>query len=331
MSDIHIKTIRRVPKPEKRPTRLNALVLWVLAMAGLLASALFSMPIYQATEGMNPHLQLLLANLLYYIPFIALPLLVLAKRRPGLYMAYRPNPISLFNVISIAILAMLGVYFVNGITLIWSIPLQKLGFDVFTSGLPATTSRSDLMLCVLYAAVLPGVCEEFLFRGAILPAFEEQGTRRAILVSSLMFMLVHGTVVGMPTQLLLGMLIAFLVFWTDSIYAGLVYHTVHNAFSIIISHMQGQTDAAQTGEIIELLGGMPGLVALAIEILVTGAMMWFSLRLFRLRGRLRGITEEPRQKNPLRNWDLILVLVSVIPCALLYFLDIAASTSFLGG
>jgi cellobiose phosphorylase len=33
MSEIHIKTIRRVPKPERRPTRLSALILWLIAAA----------------------------------------------------------------------------------------------------------------------------------------------------------------------------------------------------------------------------------------------------------------------------------------------------------
>lgn len=36
MSEIHIHINRRVPKPSRRPTRLSALILWLIAAAGLI-------------------------------------------------------------------------------------------------------------------------------------------------------------------------------------------------------------------------------------------------------------------------------------------------------
>jgi len=335
MSELHIKTIRRVPKPERRPTRLSALILWGIAAAGLVAFPMVSPLLDSLMGGFNPHVQLLVSNALYYLIFAALPVFLLAKRRPGLYMAYRPNPISLFNTICVVVLALLGMFFANDLAVLWSIPLQRLGFDVLSTSLPAATNSFELMLSVIYVAVLPGICEEFLFRGAVLSAFEEEGTRRAMIASSLLFTLVHGTIAGAPTQFILGMILAYLVFWTDSIYAGLIYHTVHNTASILLQFAQDRSiapdTAAQSTDLLELVGGVGGVGVLAMEILLSGAMILFSLKMFRLRGRLSGITEDPRKKKPWGRWDLIVLVLGLILCGVLYGMDICVRTNILGG
>lgn len=335
MSELHIKTIRRVPKPERRPTRLSALILWVIAAAGIVFFPLFSPLLNSLTGALNPHAQLLISNALYYLLFAALPVFLLAKRRPGLYTAYRPNPISLFNTISVVVVALLGMFFANDLAVLWSIPLQKLGFDVLSTSLPAAANSFELTLSILYVAVLPGVCEEFLFRGAVLSAFEEEGTRHAMIASSLLFMLVHGTIAGAPTQFILGMILAYLVIWTDSIYAGLIYHTVHNAAMLLLQYAQDRATApeaaAQSTDLLELVGGMSGVGVLAMEVLLSGAMILLTLKMFRLRGRLTGVTEEPRRKNPLGNRELIVLLAGILLCVALYVLDMGARLSFMGG
>ena len=332
MSELHIHIDRRVPKPEIRPTRLSAFILWCIAAAGLIAASFLSLLLAPALEGLNPHVQLLITNLAYYLPFAALPVFLLAKRRPGLSEAYRPNPISLFNTICTVVLALLGVFFVNDLVVVWSIPLQKLGFDVLSTSLPIAANTQELVLSVLYAAVLPAVCEEFLFRGAILPAFEGEGTKRAIWVSALLFMLIHSSIVGAPTQLILGMVLAYLVIWTNSIYAGLIYHTVHNASALLLQFIQDHTpapaDAPLVTDLLEAIGGMGGLGMLAVEILLTGGMMLITLKMFKLCGRLMGITDETGEKKPLRTCEWLVLGVGILLCLVLYGTDMLA---MLGG
>lgn len=335
MSEIHIKTIRRVPKPERRPTRLSALILWVIAAAGLLLFPLISAPLNSMTAGLNPHVQLLISNALYYLIFAALPVYLLAKRTPGLYMAYRPNPISLFNAISVVVIALLGMFFANDLAVLWSIPLQKMGMDVLSTSLPAVTNKFELTLSILYVAVLPGVCEEFLFRGAVLSAFEEEGTKRAMIASSLLFMLVHGTILGAPTQFILGMILSCLVVWTNSIYAGLIYHTVHNAATLFLQFAQDRAAApeaaAQTPDLLELVGGIGGMGVLLMEVLLSGAMILFTLKMFKLRGRLAGITEDPRKEKSWNRRELTILVLGIILCCVLYVMDFCARINFLGG
>lgn len=327
MFKIHIHVGKEVPTPEKRPSRLNVLTLWLIAAAGLLLSSLLSLWIDPALSSLNPHLRLLLYDLLYYLPFIALPVFLLAKRTQGLCSAYRPNPISLFDTICIAILALLGMFFVNDLSILWCIPLQKLGFDVFSSSIPSAANTTELALCILYTAVLPGVCEEFLFRGAIFPAFEAEGSKRGMLLSAVLFMLLHGSVTGAPIQFILGVILAVLVFWTDSIYAGLIYHTVHNAASVLLQYIQdhaavGAEAATETTDLLTAIGGTSGLATLIVELLISGGLILISLRMFKIRGLFHGVTLRTGKKEPLRRREWAVLLGGLALCLAFYITDI---------
>lgn len=322
MSDLHIRIVKPLPKPEKRPGRFGALLVWALAPVGLIVSSILISLFSPALSRLNPQVQLLVVNLAYYLPFLALPIFLLTRRTPGLYEAYRPNPISLFNVISIVILALLGVFFVNDITIIWSIPFEELGLNLVSSALPVAQNARELVLQVVSIAVIPAICEEFLFRGVLLSAFEAYGTKRAMWVSSLLFMLVHASFLGAPSELILGMVIAALVFWTDSIYAGLIYHTVHNTAAVVLDYLQNQwTVGAETAEsltMFESIGGFSGLFELLLSIALTGWLIAFALKTFRVRGQFRGIVMEKRQKEPLRAKEWLMLIAGALCCAALY-------------
>lgn len=127
MSQIRVE-IRRPPEP---PTRKQALKLFVLAAAGLFASSFAGALLPQ----MNPDVRMLLLNALYYLIFLGLPCFMLLRKGPGKPESARPNPISFFAAFFIVVLAVLSVFFVNDILVLWSIPFQKLGFNVNASGM----------------------------------------------------------------------------------------------------------------------------------------------------------------------------------------------------
>ena len=308
-------------RPEQRPTRANALVLYLLSGVGLYASVLF------AGMGWNADAETVgrVYTALYYLCFLALPIALSVMRRREILPALRPNPISLPGVLLIVAMALLGVFLVNDISLIWSIPFQKLGFNVNAGGVDVPMDRLGLMLSVLYMAVLPGICEEFLFRGMLLSAFEEGGTRRAMVITSLLFMLMHGSIIGAPAEFILGMLIASLVIYTDSIYAGLIYHTVHNAAAVVLQFLQQRMPAAAElpADYLTAIGGLPGLLVLLVEVALTAAMLRLMLRIFRARAQLRGVQMKPRAQLRLGKGAWALLIAGVALTALMYVVDLA--------
>lgn len=314
------------PKPEKRPSRKNALALWLIAIAGMLAAGVIATPLYLARFMQDPFMAQLIEDLVYYLPFVALPLLVLAKRRPGLSEAYRLGPLPFSSMLLIVALGVLTMFFVNDITILWSIPLEELGLNPYVSGIPAATNTRELMLSMLSVAVIPAVCEEFLFRSAILPALEGYGTRRAMVLSALMFMAMHMSIVGAPSEFIGGMVMASVVFSCDSIYAGITCHTVYNAAILLLEYAQNSAAVAtEAGSftLLETIGGLPGVLELVLNIFISWLLIRTTLNVLRLRGRLSGIVEEPRKKQALSRGEVVLLILVVAVCALGYAGDFA--------
>lgn len=97
---------------------------------------------------------------------------------------------------------------------------------------------------LLVAAVAPAFFEELLFRGFLLPALEPMGKRRAVLLSGVMFAMLHGRIEALPVHLLLGILLAALVLKTGSLFAAVLFHGAYNGILLLASYMLAQTNPA---------------------------------------------------------------------------------------
>lgn len=110
-------------------------------------------------------------------------------------------------------------------------------FDsLFETMLPSTEGKMtvvDLLLSLLVTAVVPAICEEFLFRGAILTNLLPFGRGTAVLVSALAFALMHQN----PAQFLYafgaGILLGLVYERTGSIWNCVVLHFCNNATSVL--------------------------------------------------------------------------------------------------
>ncbi|MCI0586733.1 MAG: CPBP family glutamic-type intramembrane protease [Planctomycetes bacterium] len=86
-----------------------------------------------------------------------------------------------------------------------------------------------LVAFLLYAAS-PGVCEEMLFRGAVLRGLRRDLPRfRAVLLSSVLFAAFHFSFYRFFPQAALGVLLGFLTLRAGSLWPAIVLHAGHNA------------------------------------------------------------------------------------------------------
>lgn len=83
--------------------------------------------------------------------------------------------------------------------------------------------------------LLAPVCEELVFRGAILRALMHWTPRHwvAIAISALLFALIHANPAQMPHAFVIGLLLGWLYYRTDSIVPGIVYHWINNSIAYI--------------------------------------------------------------------------------------------------
>lgn len=94
-------------------------------------------------------------------------------------------------------------------------------------------SSGSLWAVLPVFAVLPGVCEEVLFRGFLLAGLRDRrSTILTVFIVGFVFALYHVNLEKIPIVTLLGMLLAFVCLRCGSIYPAMLLHIVHNGLSL---------------------------------------------------------------------------------------------------
>ena len=88
-----------------------------------------------------------------------------------------------------------------------------------------------LYLLLAYA-VLPAICEEFVFRGILCHEYERGGVTRAIIFSSLFFALLHFNITNLPVYLFSGLILAMTLYATRSLFGAMLAHFLYNIFGL---------------------------------------------------------------------------------------------------
>lgn len=91
-----------------------------------------------------------------------------------------------------------------------------------------------LALCVM--AILPGLCEEIFFRGALqnLLRSRPMSPHLAIWLAALIFSLMHMQPIGAVPRMLLGAGFGYILFWTGSLWPAVFCHMLNNALVVIV-------------------------------------------------------------------------------------------------
>jgi membrane protease YdiL (CAAX protease family) len=94
-----------------------------------------------------------------------------------------------------------------------------------------------LVLTLLLVSLLPGLCEEFLFRGFLLHGVRKKCSDTwAILVVGLLFGAFHLDPYRFFPVTLLGILFGYMVVRTGSLFTGMIAHGTNNAIAVLISY-----------------------------------------------------------------------------------------------
>lgn len=83
-------------------------------------------------------------------------------------------------------------------------------------------------------ALTPAICEEFVFRGIIHRSYEKSGYLSAAILSSVMYALVTFDIALIPSALILGMLLSFIFYMTDSLVACIIVNFIYKLFMLFL-------------------------------------------------------------------------------------------------
>lgn len=148
---------------------------------------------------------------------------------------YKTKPLNYLLIIIMSI----SVYIIAGlimelINLVYPIPVEYI--EKFKELL--STSDKSVWTILLVVGVLPGICEEILFRGFLIRGFEEKGKWNAIVITGILFGILHLDPFRLIPIILIGIWLGFLLYKTNSLYIPIIAHISNNAISLIISFLE---------------------------------------------------------------------------------------------
>lgn len=92
-----------------------------------------------------------------------------------------------------------------------------------------------MWLTLFHVGLVPAICEETLYRGYVMRAFEKSwGIWPAILVSGLLFGLYHVQLSNLLPLAAIGVFLAYVTWVSDSIIPAMVAHLVNNGGSVLV-------------------------------------------------------------------------------------------------
>ncbi len=128
---------------------------------------------------------------------------------------------------------------------VWQYALVLIGFTHVSS--PTDYSSVAILFKELaLTALLPGIFEEVAHRGLIYAGYKETGWK-FVLVSALFFSLMHQNIVQTGYTFLDGAVIALAMYYTGSIFPGMIMHIVNNAWSVFEGYV------AQNGGVFDFI------------------------------------------------------------------------------
>lgn len=250
-------------KPENSPF-LQILYLFLFAIIGVIVFAIIGFAIVFLTSGMDglrnaavsdyrdvSALKILLVTQqlgLFLVPAILLAV-VEGKKLPRFYGLQAPkiNLLLLVAILSICWMPLMG--FANE----WN---QKMVFPEFLKGMErwmremednmAKTTEAilkmktinGLLVNLFVIAIVPAICEEFLFRGAVQRTIFriKSNPHIAIWLSAIIFSTIHFQFYGFLPRLLLGAAFGYVYFWTGSIWYAVFAHFLNNAYAVFVAY-----------------------------------------------------------------------------------------------
>jgi sodium transport system permease protein len=134
------------------------------------------------------------------------------------------------------LLAFSGLFLLDEIVL-WQEQLTGVRASLSPEIQKVLRADSALQLAWIFfaLALTPAICEELLFRGFMLGRFLETGQRgQSLMMTSLLFGLFHRNLPALLPTTLAGIMLAFAVLRTGSLYCAIVIHTLINTWAILV-------------------------------------------------------------------------------------------------
>lgn len=115
--------------------------------------------------------------------------------------------------------------------------LQSYGIPLPESPSFLEATPVSLLLNLFVLAMLPALLEEFVFRGCVLGALRKYGDWFAIVISALLFGLIHGGITQSVFAVIVGFVLGYITVSTGNIWLAIIIHFCNNALSVVLEYV----------------------------------------------------------------------------------------------
>lgn len=148
-----------------------------------------------------------------------------------------------------------------------------------------------ILLMIPTLVLLPAFLEELLFRGVLCSELDRRGVLRSVLVSSLLFALMHFDLSNLLFYFLAGALLSLVLYATDSVICTMILHAAYNLASLF---------GRRYINVLYRYTGSRELFLFIVGMLLLLSLLVFCLECVRLyRMRTRAEVAEPRRNVPM--------------------------------
>lgn len=183
------------------------------------------------STDVDPYLSVIILELLIF----ALPALFFCRLRGKNYASkirmrfFEPGTIPF--ILTAAVTLMLASCAVKlGIYAVFDYSLDVT--EIYKSNIPSDTSGVSVIFTALAFAVFPAVTEELVFRGIVLAEYETCGVFPAVILSSLLFSMLHFDLKLFLVYFVSGVILSLTAYVCRSVLAPMLVHTINNVFSV---------------------------------------------------------------------------------------------------
>ncbi|MBQ3792140.1 MAG: CPBP family intramembrane metalloprotease [Clostridia bacterium] len=210
----------------------------------------------EKTEIENPNLAALTYVILNFVVFVIPAFIYSRLREKDDRVSFRIRWPSGFHVVFLAV-SSLCLFFVS---LSLGILSDHLFSDAFrdsaltSSSLYSLDGSFESVLRVLLAfALVPALCEEFVFRSVLLREYERFGMMLSSLIGATFFAMIHFHPVRFPIYFVCGWILSVIAFATDSFVSSAIAHFVCNTGVLLLeNYVTRSVNTGQNGSVLLL-------------------------------------------------------------------------------
>ena len=188
----------------------------------------------------------------------------------------RLNPIGILDII---IIIALGIFIQPAAMFIGT--LASMFFPNLISKVVLEMNSLPLITKLVVIALTPAICEEITIRGIFLSGYRKVDIKIAARMSGLIFGILHMNMQQFSYAFALGVLLAYLVHITNSIFASMLCHFTFNGFQTVLStivlkmvKVKGTLPAQQDINSLPIASKVSVLVVLFLFAIIFTAISW---------------------------------------------------------